>query len=212
MDYAKRNIALICILFFIMVIGLILKEKAQQETTNILINNIITPTSISNHSQTLVYNPQGLLSYQIMADKSIYDSNNKVNWFTNLVMIIYNEKKLPAWIIKSNQAKLEKEKILYLYGNVIVDSLTEMTTLKHLKTEKAQVNLITQDWVSQEKVTLSGHRFFSTGMKMYGNLRNKTAQLTGIVRTTYGTSSQKTDKKNPNNQSASGLQQTRSRY
>ncbi|VFP78977.1 Lipopolysaccharide export system protein LptC [Candidatus Erwinia haradaeae] len=205
MVYAKSIITLIITLFSIMIINCLVKDRNKEKDTKIITNHILMPTCISHHARILMYNPQGILSYQILADKSRYYSNDEISWFTNPVMIIYNENKLPTWIIKCNQAKLAKEKILFLYGNVIINSLMEITQLKYLQTETAKINLITQELTSENKVTLSGPDFFSTGMKMYGNLQKHTAQIIGKVRTTYGTNPEKKNKSIINNDPTSGL-------
>ncbi|VFP82264.1 LPS export ABC transporter periplasmic protein LptC [Candidatus Erwinia haradaeae] len=205
MIYAKSIIALIITLFSIIVVNYLIKDRNKEEDTKILTNHILIPTCVSHQTQILLYNPQGILSHQILADKSRYYSNDEISWFTNPVMIIYNENKLPMWIIKSNQAKLTKEKVLFLYGNVIINSLMKITQLKHLQTETAKINLITQELTSENTVTLSGPAFFSTGMKMYGNLQKHTAQIIGKVRTTYGANPEEKNKSIINNYPTSGL-------
>lgn len=74
--------------------------------------------------------------------------------------------------------------MLYLYGHVEVDSLTADAQLK-IRTDNAQVNLITQDVASDDEVTLFGIGFTSDGMRMRGNLRDKTAELIEKVKTSY---------------------------
>ena len=75
--------------------------------------------------------------------------------------------------------------MLYLYGHVEVDSLTPDAQLQKIKTDNARVNLITQDVSSDDEVTLFGVGFTSNGMKMRGNLRDKTAELIEKVKTSY---------------------------
>lgn len=47
------------------------------------------------------------------------------------------------------------------------------------------MNLITQDVASDDEVTLFGIGFTSEGMRMRGNLRDKTAELIEKVKTSY---------------------------
>ncbi|WP_158384638.1 LPS export ABC transporter periplasmic protein LptC [Candidatus Palibaumannia cicadellinicola] len=45
------------------------------------------------------------------------------------------------------------------------------------------INLITQNILSDEETSLYGTNFYSTGMKMWVNLRKKTAELIDQVKT-----------------------------
>lgn len=81
--------------------------------------------------------------------------------------------------------------MLYLYGHVEVNSLTTTSQLEKIKTDNAQVNLVTQDVTSDDEVTLYRTNFTSNGMKMRGNLRTKTAELIDKVKTNYEIQNQK---------------------
>ncbi len=61
----------------------------------------------------------------------------------------------------------------------------QIPELERIKTDNAQVNLVTQDVASDDQVTLYGRSFNSTGMKMRGNLRTKQAELLEKVKTSY---------------------------
>jgi lipopolysaccharide export system protein LptC len=98
---------------------------------------------------------------------------------------MYDENKVATWTVKADQAKLTGDKMLYLYGHVQVDSLTDTSQLKRINTDNAVVNLVTQDVSSDDVVTLYGIGFNSIGTKMRGNLRSKTAQLIEKVKTSY---------------------------
>ena len=67
----------------------------------------------------------------------------------------------------------------------MVNSLTTTSQLEKIKTDNAEINLITQDISSDDQVTLYGANFTSEGMKMRGNLRSKTAKLIEKVKTYY---------------------------
>ena len=93
--------------------------------------------------------------------------------------------KVPTWSIKADKAKLTNDRMLYLYGHVEINALTEDAQLRKITTDNAQVNLITQDVSSDDLVTLYGTTFNSSGLKMRGNLRSKNAELIEKVRTSY---------------------------
>ena len=75
--------------------------------------------------------------------------------------------------------------MLYLYGHVEVNALTADSQLRKIKTDNAQINLVTQDVTSHDLVTLIWHDFNSSGLRMRGNLRSKNAELIEKVRTSY---------------------------
>lgn len=143
------------------------------------------PTYMSDNSHTVVYNPAGALSYKLVSDKVTYFSADAVSWFDNPVMTTYDENKVPTWSVRGDKAKLTNDRMLYLYGHVEVNSLTKDAQLERIKTDNAQINLTTQDVISDDQVTLYGRSFNSTGMKMRGNLRKKTAELIEKVKTSY---------------------------
>ena len=75
--------------------------------------------------------------------------------------------------------------MLYLAGDVVVESLTPDSRLQRIETESATVNLKTQDITSDEAVKINGQNFNSTGLKMVGNLRQQAATLKEQVKTYY---------------------------
>lgn len=143
------------------------------------------PAYQSQHTTTVVYSPVGKLNYKLAAEDVQNYATNQLTWFTKPKMTLFDENRLATWSISAERAKLSKDKMLYLYGHVEVNSLTIDSQLQNIKTDNAQVNLVTQDVSSDDRVTLSGTGFTSTGMKMRGKLRNKTAELIDKVDTRY---------------------------
>lgn len=147
--------------------------------------NTDEPTYQSEYTTTVVYNPAGGLNYKLVADHVNHYAEQQITWFTRPVATTFDEDKVPTWTVKADMAKLTQDRMLYLYGHVQVDSLTDASQLKRITTDNAVVNLVTQDVSSDDEVTLYGTGFNSTGMKMRGNLRNKTAELIEKVKTSY---------------------------
>jgi len=143
------------------------------------------PTYKSQHTVTHVYNPAGKLNYKLIAEDVQYFTTDQLSWFTKPVMTLFDDKTVAIWSVRADRAKLTKDRMLYLYGNVEVDSLSPTSQLEKIKTDNALVNLVTQDISSEDEVNLYGSSFNSNGMKMRGNLRNKTAELIDKVKTNY---------------------------
>ncbi|MEX3174435.1 LPS export ABC transporter periplasmic protein LptC [Serratia quinivorans] len=150
------------------------------------------PTYQSQHTVTIVYNPTGKLSYKLVAEDVKYYEADELSWFTQPVMTLFDENAVATWSVRADRAKLTKDRMLYLYGHVEVNSLTTTSQLEKIKTDNAQVNLVTQDVASDDEVTLYGTNFTSNGMKMHGNLRAKTAELIDKVKTNYEIQNQQT--------------------
>ncbi|MEA9390345.1 LPS export ABC transporter periplasmic protein LptC [Acerihabitans sp. TG2] len=183
MSKIKIGITVLLLLVALVLIGLNL-TGTHSETSQV-VTDTGEPTYQSQHTVTLVYNPVGGLNYKLVAEHVQQFAVEQVTWFTRPVATMYDENKIATWTVRSDRAKLTNDKMLYLYGHVEVDSLTDTSQLQHIRTDNAVVNLVTQDVSSDDEVTLSGIGFSSKGMKMRGNLRKKTAELLDKVKTSY---------------------------
>lgn len=183
MSKTRRWITLLLALVAIVLIGWNMTDNDKGNAPAAA--NGLEPTYTSETSNTVVYNPMGALSYKLVSDKVTYFSQDGVSWFDNPLMTTYDENKIPTWSVRADKAKLTNDRMLYLYGHVEVNSLTKDAQLQRIKTDNAVVNLVTQDVTSEDQVTLYGSSFNSSGMKMRGNLRNKTAELIEKVKTSY---------------------------
>lgn len=183
MSKTKRWLTTLLALMVLVLIGWNLTDS--DTAVDVGAQDDATPTYTSEQTTTLVYNPQGGLNYRLVAQKVEHFSAGQLTWFTAPVATLFDEQGDATWSVRADRAKLTRDKVLYLYGHVEVDSLTDDSQLKRIKTDNAQVNLVTQDVSSDDEVTLYGASFTSNGMKMRGNLRNKTAELIEKVKTSY---------------------------
>lgn len=182
MSKTRRWVIIVLSLVALILIGMNLADRDPVAPPTVNNNE---PTYKSEHSTTVVYNPEGALNYRLVAEHVEYFSDKAVSWFTNPVMTQYDENKVATWSLRADRAKLTNDRMLYLYGNVVLTALTPDSQLRKITTDNAQVNLITQDVASDDLVTLYGTSFNSSGLKMRGNLRSKNAELIEKVRTSY---------------------------
>lgn len=182
MSKTRRWVIILLSLAVLVLIGVNLADTDETQTEVASTNE---PTYKSEHTDTVVYSPEGALNYRLIAQHVEYFSEEGVSWFTQPVMTTFDVNKVPTWSIKSDRAKLTNDRMLYLYGHVEVNALTADSQLRKITTENAQINLITQDVTSQDLVTLYGTTFNSSGLRMRGNLRSKNAELIEKVRTSY---------------------------
>ncbi|NDL63537.1 LPS export ABC transporter periplasmic protein LptC [Acerihabitans arboris] len=183
MSKTKCWITVLLVLVALVLIGLNLADKDGGQAPAAADNG--EPTYQSEHTITLVYNPVGGLNYRLISEHVDHFALEQITWFTRPVATMYDDNKVATWTVRADRAKLTNDKMLYLYGHVQVDSLTETSQLQRIRTDNAVVNLVTQDVSSDDEVTLYGIGFNSKGMKMRGNLRNKTAELIEKVKTSY---------------------------
>ena len=168
MSKARRWVIIVLSLAVLVMIGINMAEK--DDTAQVVVNNN-DPTYKSEHTDTLVYNPEGALSYRLIAQHVEYYSDQAVSWFTQPVLTTFDKDKIPTWSVKADKAKLTNDRMLYLYGHVEVNALVPDSQLRRITTDNAQINLVTQDVTSEDLVTLYGTTFNSSGLKMRGNLR-----------------------------------------
>ncbi|ELZ5938711.1 LPS export ABC transporter periplasmic protein LptC [Providencia vermicola] len=184
MSNAKKWLIILLSLIALGLIGWNLAGYDTSTPTAGVIDNS-QPNYQTDDSVTFVYNPAGDLAYKLVSDKIDNYTADKLTWFTNPVLTTYNEAGVPTWTVRSLKAKLTNDRVLYLYDDVQVDSLSPDSQIQRISTQSAVVNLITQDVSSDDKVTIIGQGLNSTGLKMRGNLRSRTAELIEDVKTHY---------------------------
>ncbi|MGG7448637.1 LPS export ABC transporter periplasmic protein LptC [Kosakonia oryzendophytica] len=182
MSKTRRWVIILLSLAALVLIGINLttQDAPEQITTS-----STDPTYKSQHTDSLVYSPEGALNYRLVAQNVEYFSADGVSWFAQPLLTTFDKDKIPTWSIKADKAKLTDDRMLYLYGHVEVNALTADAQLRKITTDNAQINLVTQDVTSDDQVTLYGTTFNSTGLKMRGNLRSKNAELIEKVRSFY---------------------------
>ena len=155
------------------------------DTPKVSIIDSSQPNYQTDDSVTLVYNPAGDLAYKLVSEKIDNYTAEKVTWFTRPVLTTYNQAGVPTWIVNSLKAKLTNDRVLYLYDDVLVNSLSADSQIQRITTQSAVINLVTQDVSSDDRVTIIGQGLHSTGLKMRGNLHSRTAELIEDVKTYY---------------------------
>ena len=159
-----------------------------------------SPDYIGNKMETTVFSPEGKKQYLSTADKvKHYIVDGHTEFEMPLVYLFdvstsnnAEESNNPAkllesqsWKLSAKKAKLTKDEMLYLEGDVIAESLEPTSRLQRIETQVAEVNLKTQDISSGTMVKINGQNFNSTGLKMVGNLRQQIATLKEQVKTYY---------------------------
>lgn len=184
MSPLKLRFTLVLTIIALILIGWTLTDNRAERATHIEPSDQ-EPSYQSQHMVTLAYEPSGHLGYKLVSDEVKHYSTQKETWFTLPVMTMYDVENEPIWLVKAKRAKLSKTKVLYLFGDVEINNLAAKSQLERITTDNAEINLTTQDITTDDRVVLSGLNFSSTGVKLRGNLRNKSAKLLEQVVTNY---------------------------
>ena len=139
MSKTRRWVIIVLSLVALILIGVNLADREQTE--QVTVNNT-DPTYKSEHTDTVVYSPEGALNYRLIAQHVEYYSADAITWFTQPVLTTFDKDKIPDWSIKADKAKLTNDRMLYLYGHVEVNALTADAQLRKITTDNAQINLI----------------------------------------------------------------------
>ena len=124
MSKARRWVIIVLSLAVLVMIGINMAEK--DDTAQVVVNNN-DPTYKSEHTDTLVYNPEGALSYRLIAQHVEYYSDQAVSWFTQPVLTTFDKDKIPTWSVKADKAKLTNDRMLYY-----MDTLKSMHSCRTL--------------------------------------------------------------------------------
>jgi lipopolysaccharide export system protein LptC len=143
------------------------------------------PTYQSDAMLTTVYDPSGEIIYKIQASQVAYFAEKGESYFSMPDIILYDRQESATWHLQANRAYLTKDRMLSLDGGVQLINLTPHSHLERIETKSAKINLINQVITSPETVTIKGPDFYSTGEKLNGNLKEKTANLLQNVKTFY---------------------------
>lgn len=180
----KKNI--IYLILIILVIGIYYYQSDSDRSSLLPENNISEePTYQSKEMLTVVYDPTGTLIYKIVATQVQYFDQKSETKFEAPYVTLYGNDKTASWTVRANNALLTKQRVLYLKGDVEVNNLSPNAQLERITTDNAEINLLTQLINSEDEVIIQGPGFYSTGNKLQGNLREKTANLLENVKTYY---------------------------
>lgn len=180
----KRNLIFALLIFFTLSLYYFF-SPSDEDNDDIIVDITEAPIYQSQSMMTRVYDPAGIQLYQIVAYQVSYNADDGNTHFQKPDMMIYSANGAPAWHISANKARLTKKRTIDLNGDVSLVNLTPHSQLERITTHSAEINLVTQIVTSPNKVTLYGPNFYSTGYKLEGNLRQKTANLLENVKTSY---------------------------
>ena len=186
----KKN--LICLLLLILIVGVYYSYQKNDDvlSTPSNTNQPETPIYQSDDMVTNVYDLSGNMVYKIESGKVKHFDNNENTDFDLPNVTLYDQEHAATWHIQAKRATLTKDKLIYLYQDVTLTNLTPDSQLQQVLTDDAVVDLTTQIVTSKDPVKIRGVGFFSTGLGLIGNLREKTANILENIKTFYNSEAQ----------------------
>lgn len=142
------------------------------------------PEYTGNRMETTVYDLKGKPQYYASAHEiKRYEASDRTEFFQPLLDLFDKETALKQWNVVADHAEITKEKMLYLKGNVKIQSLDKTSRLEKIETDSLNVDLTTHDISSESEVKSQGMGFTTTGKGLTGNLKKQVATLKQDVKT-----------------------------
>lgn len=131
------------------------------------------------------FNESGLRSYQIDSDYLEHFSKSGDTDFVKPVLWVYRDGTDTEWRISANTARLDKDQVLQMSGNVRIFNLLPASAIKVIKTDSLRLDLISKDFDTPDQVTITGSAFQNEGTGMKGNMDRSIATLLKNVKGRY---------------------------
>ncbi|AJR07397.1 LPS export ABC transporter periplasmic protein LptC [Photobacterium gaetbulicola] len=142
---------------------------------------IFTGKSVINTA----YNESGQRSYQIDAAHLEHFSQSGNTDFVEPVLWVYKNGSETEWRISSNEARLDKNHILQMTGNVRIFNLLPESAVRVIQTDTLRLNLVSKDFDTPDHVIITGDAFQNEGTGMKGNMDRNIATLLNNVKGRY---------------------------
>ncbi|KLV06384.1 MULTISPECIES: LPS export ABC transporter periplasmic protein LptC [Photobacterium] len=131
------------------------------------------------------YNESGQRSYQIDASYLEHFSQSGNTNFVEPVLWVYREGTETEWRISASEARLDKDHVLQMTGNVRIFNLLPASAIKVIQTETLRLDLVSKDFDTPDHVTITGDAFQNEGTGLQGNMDRSIATLLKNVKGRY---------------------------
>lgn len=165
-------------------IGWYFSLQSQQEDLSHLIKKVGMPEYSGENLTAMVYDLNGKPQYLAKAKEIKRFEESGVTQFIQPTLELFDlESGTKQWQAVANQAEITKDKLLHLYGEVVLTSFDPKSRLQQIRTEQLTVNLTTHDISSGTFVQTNGMGFQTHGKGLKGNLKQQVATLLAEVKT-----------------------------
>lgn len=164
--------------------GVYLSQQPEDNGLANLIKKAGEPDYTGNKMTTSVYDLKGNPQYFAQADEIKRYEAVELTEFVNPFLDLFDvDTALKQWKVSAKQAKITKEKMLHLSGEVKIEAVDPTSRLQKIETDSLTVDLNTQDIFTDSVVKSVGLGFSTRGTGLKGNLKRQVATLTKDVKT-----------------------------
>lgn len=184
----NKKITLIIKLLFLIQL-FFLNSNLINSTTIYNFNKLHNNAIISQNSDGIycnIYNTTKNIRLNITCPHAKFFPEQKNISFLHPNIFIFKKNK-NIWQIKCNQAVLNYNKLLILYGFICIENTTNHQSIQSMITNHALIDLTNLNVIANNYTIIYGSHFYSIGSKMHINLRNQTVKLFGKIYTQYDT-------------------------
>lgn len=156
-------------------------KEAPQENNDLL---SVVPNYQAVNLNSKLYDKEGRLSHQVVADKMEHYEDLGFAVFDNPVYTLYLDDGEP-WQVTATEATLTNDNTIKLEKNVKIINLRSQEYVKQITTEYIRINLLDKTLFSDQMVEISGVDYTVTSMGLVGDLITQQYELNNHVRTQF---------------------------
>jgi len=178
-----QKISIVLAILAFLIVRYFIFEKHGAKTSSFL------PRYIGYNVRNDHFGKEGLISYQIFANKvTAYPKNNQTE-FINPKLTMYNidkaTNKKTQWNITSKTGQLYHQNKLILTGNVLVDNTTKDQFIQTMKTEQLTALLDKKEIMTDLPVQWTGPQIEESGVGMWASFITKELIVKDKVNAVY---------------------------
>lgn len=143
------------------------------------------PVFIGNNVSNTTFDLSGSRKYQIDAKHLEYFNVSKQTDFVKPVLVVFQNGSTAEWRISSNTGELTKDKVLHLVGDVRIFNLLPDSSIQLIQTDNLWLNLVSNDFGTEDHVTITGPELQNQGDGLKGNMKSHEATLLNNVKAIY---------------------------
>ncbi|MEZ7205285.1 MULTISPECIES: LPS export ABC transporter periplasmic protein LptC [Pseudoalteromonas] len=141
------------------------------------------PDYVATTLQQTTYSENGLLNYQVTADKMELYQDLGFSHFEKPIFTLYNGEQ--NWQISALEATLYENNTLILEGNVLAKNLTPNAMITDINADNVRVEIKQKLMKSEHPVVITGPSLRITGKGLHADLQKQVIELINHTKTIY---------------------------
>ncbi|MEI5639753.1 MULTISPECIES: LPS export ABC transporter periplasmic protein LptC [unclassified Pseudoalteromonas] len=141
------------------------------------------PDYVATALQQTTYSENGLLNYQVTADKMELYQDLGFSHFEKPIFTLYNGEQ--NWRISALEATLYENNTLILEGQVLAQNLVPNAMISDINADNVRVDIKQKLMKSEHPVIITGPSVKITGKGLHADLHNQVIELINHTKTIY---------------------------